>query len=206
MIANPCAMSTRFNRTPTANVFILLFLSASSVPWKVLISTAEESVGKPPPANEVKLRVGDRDNTPDEIENNSRPQRVQNAADSNRQEWNCQFLVNNSRRSLGRDGPPDFRILDFELLSRPMPQFAYRARDAQGALVEGVIDCADRAIAIRQIEQKRCIPIKIEVVDARPQAAESSKAAKPAVTTAPSTPTQSLKIPHGQLLIFTEQL
>jgi len=35
-----------------------------------------------------------------------------------------------------------------------MPQFAYRARDAQGGLVEGVLDCADRSVAIRQIEQQ----------------------------------------------------
>ena len=47
-----------------------------------------------------------------------------------------------------------------------MPQFAYRARDAQGGLVEGVLDCADRAVAIRQIELQHCIPIRIEMVDA----------------------------------------
>src|SRR5690348_16989661 len=35
MIANPCAPSARLNRTPRANVFILLFLSASFVPLKV---------------------------------------------------------------------------------------------------------------------------------------------------------------------------
>src|ERR1700704_610240 len=79
-----------------------------------------------------------------------------------------------------------------------MPQFAYRARNAQGGLVEGVLDCADRAVAIRQIEQQRCIPIKIEAVLA---AAKSANGATPA---APAT--QSLKIPHGQLLVFTEQL
>jgi type II secretory pathway component PulF len=84
-----------------------------------------------------------------------------------------------------------------------MPQFSYRARDAQGALVEGVLDCADRAIAIRQIEQKRCIPIKIEVVDAKPQPSQKVAAPKAA---APPAPRQSLKIPHNQLLIFTEQL
>ena len=87
-----------------------------------------------------------------------------------------------------------------------MPQFSYRARNAQGTLVEGVLDCADRAIAIRQIEEKRCIPIKIEVVNARAETVEKSKAPKPAVTTTPSAPIESLKIPHGQLLIFTEQL
>jgi type II secretory pathway component PulF len=81
-----------------------------------------------------------------------------------------------------------------------MPQFAYRARNAQGGLVEGVLDCADRAVAIRQIELQRCIPIKIEPV----VAAETKTAEHDTSTTAPAT--QSLKIPHGQLLVFTEQL
>src|SRR5438477_5824116 len=80
-----------------------------------------------------------------------------------------------------------------------MPQFAYRARDAKGALVEGVLDCPDRSVAIRQIEQQRCIPIRVDIVGAGPAAAGPNGAGvKPA--------TQSLKIPHGQLLIFTEQL
>ena len=81
-----------------------------------------------------------------------------------------------------------------------MPQFAYRARNAQGGLVEGVLDCADRSVAIRQIEQQRCIPIKIEAVGSR---AENSQSRDKSAT-APAT--QNLKIPHGQLLIFTEQL
>jgi type II secretory pathway component PulF len=85
-----------------------------------------------------------------------------------------------------------------------MPQFAYRARDAQGALVEGVLDCPDRTIAIRQIEQKRCIPIKIEVVSARPEVPD--KVTSRAKTAAVPTTTQNLKIPQSQLLIFTEQL
>ncbi len=80
-----------------------------------------------------------------------------------------------------------------------MPQFAYRARNAQGGLVEGVLDCADRSVAIRQIEKQRCIPIRIETVSAAPEAA-----AKERSTSAPAT--QNLRIPHGQLLIFTEQL
>jgi type II secretory pathway component PulF len=84
-----------------------------------------------------------------------------------------------------------------------MPQFAYRARDAQGGLVEGVLDCADRAVAIRQIEQQRCIPIKIEPVVVIGKSRNGATAAP----TAPSTTsTQTLKIPHGQLLLFTEQL
>ena len=80
-----------------------------------------------------------------------------------------------------------------------MPQFAYRARDAQGGLVEGVLDCADRSVAIRQIEQQHCIPIRIEPV------AETSKT--PVRERSTITPgTQSLKIPYSQLLVFTEQL
>ena len=50
-----------------------------------------------------------------------------------------------------------------------MPQFAYRARNSQGGLVEGVLDCADRAIAIRQIESQHCIPVRIEMLGAEPK-------------------------------------
>src|SRR3954462_10086197 len=94
-----------------------------------------------------------------------------------------------------------------------MPQFTYRARNAQGGLVEGVVDCADRAIAIRQIESQHCIPIRIDIVEAaKPAEAKASKPAPPQRKLQllrlpePTTPTQSLKIPHGQLLIFTERL
>jgi type II secretory pathway component PulF len=80
-----------------------------------------------------------------------------------------------------------------------MPQFAYRARNAQGGLVEGVLDCADRAVAIRQIELQQCIPIRIDVVGAEPKVGSRDVAA-------PAPARQSLKIPHGQLLVFTEQL
>src|SRR5438093_8304950 len=94
-----------------------------------------------------------------------------------------------------------------------MPQFTYRARNAKGGLVEGVLDCADRAIAIRQIESQHCIPIRIDMVEA----AKPAEAKASAPHAAPrklrllgspeaATPAQSLKIPHGQLLIFTEQL
>ena len=80
-----------------------------------------------------------------------------------------------------------------------MPQFNYRARNAQGGLVEGVLDCPDRAVAIRQIELQQCIPIRIELA-----VAEAKVAGRDGAT--PVAPTQNLKIPHGQLLIFTEQL
>ncbi|MGI9087375.1 MAG: type II secretion system F family protein [Chthoniobacterales bacterium] len=82
-----------------------------------------------------------------------------------------------------------------------MPQFAYRARNSEGGLVEGTLDCPDRSVAIRQIEQLQYIPIRIETVAAGPQVVASANGANAA---APAT--QNLKIPHTQLLIFTEQL
>lgn len=94
-----------------------------------------------------------------------------------------------------------------------MPQFSYRARDAQGGLVEGVLDCPDRAVAIRQIEQLHYMPVRIDLVSSTPPlAAKSAKngaiapVAAPITATPSATPTQKLKIPHTQLLIFTEQL
>ncbi len=80
-----------------------------------------------------------------------------------------------------------------------MPEFAYRARNAQGHLVEGVLDCPDRAVAIRQIELQQCIPIRIDLVGAESKINRRNVAA-------PARATQSLKIPYGQLLVFTEQL
>ncbi|HZE56581.1 MAG TPA: type II secretion system F family protein [Chthoniobacterales bacterium] len=94
-----------------------------------------------------------------------------------------------------------------------MPQFSYRARNAQGGLVEGVLECTDRAVAIRQIEQLHYMPVRIELVgSAPPPVAKTARTSAPAPVAipspraAPSAPAQKLKIPHGQLLIFTEQL
>jgi type II secretory pathway component PulF len=97
-----------------------------------------------------------------------------------------------------------------------MPEFAYKARNAQGGLVEGVLSCSDRSVAIRQIEQQNCIPIRIEAVVAAPKANGASAAASvrqftPKVFTRASAekaeaPAQTLKVPHSQLLVFTEQL
>ena len=57
-----------------------------------------------------------------------------------------------------------------------MPQFSYRARDAQGSLVEGVLNVADRSVAIRQIEQQNCIPIRIEAMAAEPSSLDGKAA------------------------------
>lgn len=82
-----------------------------------------------------------------------------------------------------------------------MPQFSYRARNAEGAVVEGTLNCPDRSVAIRQIEQLRYIPIKIETVGADPQVVKGALPGEPVAAA-----TRRLKIPHNQLLIFTEQL
>src|SRR5437588_8237384 len=95
-----------------------------------------------------------------------------------------------------------------------MPQFSYRARNPQGGLVEGVLECPDRAVAIRQIEQLHYMPVRIELVGAAAPAplkpgkngAAKSAPIGPIKAAAPPASTQKLKIPHGQLLIFTEQL
>ncbi|MFN2475572.1 MAG: type II secretion system F family protein [Chthoniobacterales bacterium] len=87
-----------------------------------------------------------------------------------------------------------------------MPQFSYRARNSQGGLVEGVLDSPDRAFAIRQIEQLRYTPIRIEAIGAPPPQAVKGSTPDKATPTASTAPHERLKIPHTQLLIFTEQL
>ena len=64
------------------------------------------------------------------------------------------------------------------------------------------MNCPDRSVAIRQIEQLRYIPIKIEIVGADPKVVNGALAP----TAEAEAVTQKLKIPHTQLLIFTEQL
>src|SRR2546430_15293046 len=95
-----------------------------------------------------------------------------------------------------------------------MPEFAYKARNAQGGLVEGVLNCPDRGVAIRQIEQQNCIPIRIDPVMTTapvPTTPPASRNFVPEIFNRVATertdiPTQTLKVPHSQLLVFTEQL
>src|SRR5437763_11450737 len=95
-----------------------------------------------------------------------------------------------------------------------MPEFAYKARNAQGGLVEGVLTCPDRGVAIRQIEQQNCIPIRIDPVmtvapaTAVPTASRNfvPKIFNRGTLERSDVPAQTLKIPHSQLLVFTEQL
>ncbi|PYK75506.1 MAG: hypothetical protein DME42_02350 [Verrucomicrobia bacterium] len=94
-----------------------------------------------------------------------------------------------------------------------MPEFAYKARNAQGGLVEGVLNCPDRGVAIRQIEQQNCIPIRIDpVIPSAPMPTGPTprnfvpKIFNRVTAERAEVPAQNLKIPHSQLLVFTEQL
>src|SRR4030095_13153809 len=95
-----------------------------------------------------------------------------------------------------------------------MPEVAYKARNGQGGLVEGVLNCPDRGVAIRQIEQQNYIPIRIDPVmtagpvtrDPPPPRNFVPKIFNRVASERADVPTQGLKIPHSQLLVFTEQL
>ena len=112
-----------------------------------------------------------------------------------------------------------------------MPSFAYRARDAQGKLIQGTIDSADRASAIQAIESKRCVPVKIEplaLTEKQPATPAANRSAAgstgvasrnvsnfSAVSRTTSTRTEApevtaatsnQRLSHGQQLFFTEQL
>lgn len=100
-----------------------------------------------------------------------------------------------------------------------MPAFTYRARDAQGKLVEGSLDAPDRAAAIALIERKRFVPFKIDAAGgpavasvpkeglaaSKKSSAPAASRAAPAVA-APPAATRGVTLTHGQRLFFTEQL
>src|SRR4051794_14227228 len=111
-----------------------------------------------------------RDSTRDEIQKNGRSRHVHstNAAESNDEVPSCpDFYTTGDRLTF------DFGFSHY--LPASMPQFSYKARNVRGELVEGVLECADRTIAIHQIEQKRCIPIRIEAISARAETGEKKK-------------------------------
>src|SRR5690606_1652685 len=98
-----------------------------------------------------------------------------------------------------------------------MPQFRYVARNSEGKLVDGVVTCNDRAAAIRQVEQQRFVPIKIESVAAANGRTTGPAATKTAPPKAPARASaDAAKAPvnagpvetmsHAQQYLFTEQL
>lgn len=80
--------------------------------------------------------------------------------------------------------------------------------------MQGELECADRGAAIRQVEQKKYIPIKIEPVTASKTTGKTSGASPPATSPSRSTPpgkSSSAPAPvvsmsHSQIHLFTEQL
>ncbi len=108
-------------------------------------------------------------------------------------------------------------MLSKPLFSKPMPQFRYTARNAEGKLVDGVIACDNRAAAIRQVEQQRFVPIKIEPVPEANGQASAAATAKAAPSKSPATSSSETTRPAGQVVavetmshsqqyLFTEQL
>jgi len=84
-----------------------------------------------------------------------------------------------------------------------MPQFNYVARNSEGKLIEGVVQSNDRAAAMFQIEQQRCVPIKIEPVAM--SAAQKKESADP-VGRAAAQAQLVQTLPLTQQFLFTEQL
>ena len=93
-----------------------------------------------------------------------------------------------------------------------MPQFQFKARDAQGALVEGVVESPDRPSALRQIEQRRCVPFRVVPInEIAPAATIAASAPSPSVAAeverSAGVPTTVVdRLSHTQRLLFTEQL
>ncbi|MSU41310.1 MAG: type II secretion system F family protein [Pedosphaera sp.] len=51
-----------------------------------------------------------------------------------------------------------------------MPEFTYKAKRASGEVVQGTLDVADRATALRHIDRLRLVPMAVDVVGAKPKA------------------------------------
>ena len=100
-----------------------------------------------------------------------------------------------------------------------MPQFRYVARNAEGKLVDGVVTCNDRGAAIRQVEQQRFVPIKIEPVEktnghaapaggakTKPASSRSPAKSSPDASSTPVAVGPVERMSHAQQYLFTEQL
>ena len=205
MIANPCPTSTRLNRTPRPNVFILLFLSASFVPWRS--PNCDVGSGRiTPPSGEIS---GENETTRAMRSSTTAFRSMFTSPTARRLDQlngcPCFYTTNATTFDFGfrinfqprcfcsfialqfsprrADSGFDYSLSDAFLIARPPSPWlrrgmvlSFRTSDATvclsrarcaGRFSRRIVDCADRTIAIRQIEQKRCIPIKIEVVNAR---------------------------------------
>ena len=79
-----------------------------------------------------------------------------------------------------------------------MPEFRYSARNAQGTLVDGVVTASDRSAAIAMVEQKRCVPIRVQPVEAGAAAPQQKSPATAAVGAQAQKETSSAKSPAAK--------
>jgi len=82
-----------------------------------------------------------------------------------------------------------------------MADFNYVARSSDGSLVRGTLQAGDRSAAIREIEARRCVPIRLDPVT---PSGKGSASGREAPTSAAGQPLTTLPLP--QLFLFTEQL
>ena len=92
-----------------------------------------------------------------------------------------------------------------------MPQFSYRARRRSGELVEGVLDVADRAAALAQVERLGLFPVAVDASKGVPVVSENRAHAKVDLTVfLPPTLRAHLLQPRKpkmqELATFTQQL
>jgi type II secretory pathway component PulF len=79
-----------------------------------------------------------------------------------------------------------------------MPEFRYSARNAQGTLVDGVVTASDRSAAIAMVEQKRCVPIRVQPVEAGAVAVQQKSPATSAAAAQVPKETSSAKSPPAK--------
>src|SRR5258706_11104503 len=94
-----------------------------------------------------------------------------------------------------------------------MPQFAYRARRKTGEVVQGILDVADRAAALSQIERLGLFPVMVDASKGGLAAAEKAEKVKDGASKSSSTAMPALFRSRRQrrpklqeLATFTTQL
>ncbi len=81
-------------------------------------------------------------------------------------------------------------------------------------MIDGLLNCNDRSAAIRQVEQQRCVPIKIEPVASAVSSNGNGSAKSETNSSASTSPSKSSSpasgpvdtLSHAQQYLFTEQL
>jgi type II secretory pathway component PulF len=85
-----------------------------------------------------------------------------------------------------------------------MPQFHFVARSSKGELLEGLLDCADRAAAIREVEKTKGFPVRVQLAAAANAKESPATAAKSTPEPTGAIAVQTLS--YDQQHLFTEQL